>query len=61
MQSLFDPVISEITRLVSQQVNEAKAKKDATIHVRPPVRNVILGSDTELMIALAHHSCRRIC
>jgi hypothetical protein len=33
MQALFDPVISEITSLVSQQVKEAKAKKNANIDV----------------------------
>jgi len=31
MQSLFDPVIKEITNLVSQQVKEAKEKKNAVI------------------------------
>jgi hypothetical protein len=35
MQSLFDPVIAEITNLVSQQVEEAKEKKDAVIDVLP--------------------------
>jgi len=34
MQSLFDPVIAEITKLVSQQVKEAKKKK-AAIDVLP--------------------------
>lgn len=33
MQALFDPVISEITSLVSQQVKEAKSKKNAKIDV----------------------------
>jgi hypothetical protein len=35
MQSLFDPVISEITTLVGQQVKEAKEKKNAMIDVLP--------------------------
>jgi hypothetical protein len=33
MQTLFDPVITEITSLVSQQVKQAKAKKNALIDV----------------------------
>jgi hypothetical protein len=33
MQALFDPVILEITSLVSQQVKEAKSKKNANIDV----------------------------
>jgi hypothetical protein len=33
MQTLFDPVISQITSLVGEQVKEAKAKKNATIDV----------------------------
>jgi hypothetical protein len=35
MQSLFDPVISEITNLVAQQVKEAKERKNAVIDVLP--------------------------
>ncbi|TVY15153.1 hypothetical protein LARI1_G006422 [Lachnellula arida] len=31
MQTLFDPVIADITSLLSEQVEEAKAKKNATI------------------------------
>ena len=34
MQSLFEPVISEIIGLVSQQVREAKEKKGAVINAR---------------------------
>jgi hypothetical protein len=34
MQSLFDPVIAKITKLVNQQVKEAKKKK-AAIDVLP--------------------------
>ena len=33
MQSLFDPVIAEITNLVGQQVREAKERKNAVIDV----------------------------
>ena len=33
MLSLFDPVIAEITNLVSQQVREANEKKNAVIDV----------------------------
>jgi hypothetical protein len=34
MQSLFEPVTSEIIGLVSQQVREVKEKKGAVINVR---------------------------
>jgi hypothetical protein len=34
MQTLFDPVISDITSLLSEQVEEAKTKKNVTIDVR---------------------------
>lgn len=33
MQTLFDPVIADITSLLSEQIEEAKAKKNATIDV----------------------------
>jgi hypothetical protein len=33
MQTLFDPVIANIKSLLSEQVEEAKAKKNATIDV----------------------------
>lgn len=33
MQALFDPVIADITSLLNEQVQEAKAKKNATIDV----------------------------
>jgi hypothetical protein len=33
MQSLFDPVVSDITSLLSEQIEEAKTKKNATIDV----------------------------
>jgi hypothetical protein len=33
MQILFDPVITEITSLVNQQVRQAEAKKNALIDV----------------------------
>jgi hypothetical protein len=32
---LFDPVITEITKLVGQQVKEAKERKNAIIDVLP--------------------------
>jgi hypothetical protein len=34
MQTLFDPVISDITGLLSEQVEEAKMKKNVTIDVK---------------------------
>ena len=34
MQSLFQPVVTDILSLVSQQVSAAKAKKEAMIKVR---------------------------
>ena len=37
MQTLFDPVIAEITSLVSQQVREAKDKKKEDIDVIIPI------------------------
>ena len=44
MQSLFDPVTSEIMSLVGQQIKEAKAKKKATIDVlADPSRISIFG------------------
>jgi hypothetical protein len=33
MQSLFDPVIAEITSLVGQQVEEVRKERNATIDV----------------------------
>jgi hypothetical protein len=33
MQTLFDPVVADITSLLGEQVEEAKAKKNATIDV----------------------------
>jgi hypothetical protein len=33
MQTLFDPVIADITSLLMEQVEEAKAKNNATIDV----------------------------
>ncbi len=34
MQTLFDPVISDITRLLSEQFEEAKTKKNVKIDVK---------------------------
>jgi hypothetical protein len=34
MQALFDPVVSDITSLLSEQVDEAKTKKKVTIDVK---------------------------
>jgi len=44
MQTLFDPVIADITCLLSEQVEEAKARKNATIDVMTaiPSNNLLL-------------------
>jgi hypothetical protein len=34
MQTLFDPVVSDITSLLSEQVEEAKTKKNVMIDVK---------------------------
>jgi hypothetical protein len=34
MEKLFDPVITDIESLLSEQVKEARLKKNATIDVR---------------------------
>lgn len=39
MKTLFDPVIADITSLLSEQVEEAKAEKDATIDVMISIPN----------------------
>jgi hypothetical protein len=37
MQTLFDPVISDITRLLSEQFEEAKTKKNVKIDVKTTI------------------------
>jgi hypothetical protein len=63
MQALFDPVISEITSLVSQQVKEAKSKKNAKIDVwsNIPVSKFIWRNLTDFILFSAHYSCWWIC
>lgn len=63
MQALFDPVISEITSLVSQQVEEAKSKKNANIDVlsNPLISKFIWRNYTDFMLSSAHYSRWWIC
>ena len=56
MQSLFEPVTSEIIGLVSQQVREVKEKKGAIINVRIGPFHVEKKGLTET----ANHTCGRI-
>ena len=53
MQTIFDPVISEITSLVGQQVNEAKAKKNATIDVLTHPSHI--GAFSGIILTSASH------
>jgi hypothetical protein len=57
MQSLFDPVVKEITKLVGQQVKEAKSRQGAVIDVLliQPIcldllGKLILSSTSELFL-----------
>jgi len=63
MQALFDPVISEITSLVSQQVKEAKSKKNANIDVlsNSLISKFIWRNYTDSMLSSAHYSRWWIC
>ena len=59
MQTLFDPVISDITSLLSEQVEEAKTKKNVTIDVKtttPTNDHLLLSSKANSDLELACNS-----
>jgi hypothetical protein len=58
MQSLFDPVIKEITNLVGQQVREAEAKRHAAIDVLYFFQITSTEENNTNFRDVANNSCR---